>query len=51
MSEKHEKDVPVAEQPKKAWHAPALEETTYATTEAGGPPNPASDGIGTYSVV
>ena len=51
MSEKHETNVPVTEQPKKAWHAPALEETTYASTEAGGAPNPAYDGPGTYSVV
>jgi hypothetical protein len=50
MSEKHENNVPVAEQPKKAWHAPVIDETSYAQTEAGGGPGPNYDGFGFYSM-
>ena len=50
MSEKRETNVPVTEHPKKAWHAPALEETSYAQTEAAGGPGANYDGFGFYSV-
>lgn len=42
--------VPQTSQPKKIWHAPTLEETSYTATEAGGGPGVNYDGIGFYSV-
>jgi hypothetical protein len=36
--------------PKKAWHAPVLEETSYTATEIAGIPGSTPDGYGNYSV-
>jgi hypothetical protein len=44
-------DVQETTQPKKAWHAPQLEETRYTATEAGGIPGVTYDGLGNYSIV
>jgi hypothetical protein len=38
-------------EPKKPWHAPRLEETSYTATEAAGIPGVTYDGLGNYSVV
>jgi hypothetical protein len=50
MADQHSTNVVATPEPKKAWHAPTLEETSYTETEIGGVPGGTFDGYAFYSV-
>jgi hypothetical protein len=50
MNESRENVTIATPEPKKAWHAPTLEETSYTETELAGVPGSTFDGYAVYSV-